>query len=768
LKIEKIRDRISVNGIVQGVGFRPFIYNLAQNMGLNGFIRNGSRGVEIEVEGNPQTLTDFLEKMNNEAPPLAEIIEIEVEKIPTVGEDRFEILRSQGNSDNRTLISPDTSICDDCLRELFDKSNQRYLYPFINCTNCGPRFTIIKRIPYDRPFTTMQPFKMCAACQNEYDDPKDRRFHAQPNACTQCGPHVFFESLSGEKIVEDDSAIEKAIEMLITGKIVTIKGLGGFHLAVDARNNDAVIRLRNRKNREAKPLAIMVETMDDARKVAHINREESLLLTGKERPIVLLRRKEGSEIAEAAAPDNRRLGVMLPYTPLHYLLFYYLRKHKSNNELLALVMTSANRSEEPIVIDNDDARRRLQNITDGFLFHDREILIRADDSVLFFSGSHVSFMRRSRGYVPRPIFVKPAKISVLAVGAELKNTICYLKNENAFLSQHIGDLQNLLAHDFFKSTITHFKNILDVEVDAIVCDRHPDYFSARWAREQRLPLIEVQHHHAHLASVMAEWKLDRPVIGIVLDGTGYGYDNTIWGGEVLIGDMLTVRRSAHLEALPLPGGDSAVKEPWKIAISYLYHTFGDMLPELKIFDDHPSDMIIEMVRKKINSPLTSSCGRLFDAAAAMSGGRQAIRYEGQAAIEMMQAVKEVEVKSYNFDSSLSEISIKPIIRNIVKDVINGVSLEIIAARFHKTIIELFADIALENSKKEGLKDVVLSGGVFQNEIILSGMMNALQNRGLNPYCNKLVPANDGGISLGQAVIGRALLQKGKDAVEYFG
>ena len=754
-----------VNGIVQGVGFRPFVYNLARRLNLSGFISNNSNGVEIEVEGAAQNAANFIDRLKDEAPPLSEIIEISTATIPTQNDDTFIIKKSRDNSDNQTLISPDTSVCDDCLRELFDKNDRRYLYPFINCTNCGPRFTIIRKVPYDRPFTTMAPFKLCTACQEEYNNPENRRFHAQPNACPDCGPRVFYEDQKSNEILHDEAAIIKTAERLKAGKIIAVKGLGGFHLAVNALDNDAVKRLRSRKNREAKPLAIMVENLDNAGKIAFIGKNEEKLLKGTERPIVLLKRKENALICEEAAPANKRLGIMLPYTPLHYLLFYYL-KQISGDDFFALVMTSANLSEEPIVIDNEDARQRLQSIADGFLMHNRDILIRADDSVIFFNGESASFIRRSRGYAPRPVFLKRRGIDLLAVGAELKNTICYLKNDRAFLSQHIGDLQNMLANDFFKLTIEHFKKILEVKPQAVVCDRHPDYFSARWAREQYETVFEIQHHHAHLASVMAEWGLEKPVIGIILDGTGYGYDGTIWGGEVLFANLTRIERCGHLEALPLPGGDSAVKEPWKIAVSYLYHTFGDDLPELSVLREHPAELIVEMIKKNVNSPLTSSCGRLFDAVAAMSGGRQAIRYEGQAAIEMMQAVDNLEVKPYDYSASLPAISIKPIVASIVNDLQSGLKFSSIAARFHKTMIDLFTQIALDCSKKYGVKDIVLSGGVFQNEILLDGLTRSLEKSGLIVYSNKLVPANDGGISLGQALIGQALLREGKEFSEF--
>ncbi len=731
---------------------------------MNGFIANNSAGVEIEIEGLQLDIDTFLHKLKNEAPPLAEIIEIHSVKINPINDKNFKIVKSNDRQYNQTLISPDTSICDDCLRELFDTHNRRYLYPFINCTNCGPRFTIIRKIPYDRPFTTMASFKMCPKCQKEYDDSRNRRFHAQPNACAECGPRVFFESTSIGNIIPDNKAIIKSVELLSEGKIVAIKGLGGFHLAVNALDNQAVIRLRQRKNREAKPLAIMVENIQTVKQIAFLNNNEESLLQSRERPIVLLKRNITAPIAEAVAPANKRFGLMLPYTPLHYLLFYYLNKISA--KLNALVMTSANLSEEPIVIDNSDARKRLSAIADGFLLHNRDILIRADDSVVFFNGGHASFMRRSRGFVPKPIFLKKSSPDLLAVGAELKNTICYVKKNQAFISQHIGDLQNLLANDFFKSTIKHFKTILDVHPQAVVCDRHPDYFSARWAREQKELLFEVQHHHAHLASVMAEWRLEGPVIGIILDGTGFGYDGTIWGGEILVGNLTQLKRCAYLETLPLPGGDSAVKEPWKISVSYLFHTFGDKLPALPFLQNHPVEMIIGMIRKRVNSPLTSSCGRLFDAVAAMSGGREKILYEGQAAIEMMQAVKNIPVKGYEFSDSTPSISVKPIIQSITTDLLKGTAFSTVAAKFHKTIIDLFTQIALNCSKQNQIKDIVLSGGVFQNEILLEGITRSLEKQGLNVYSNKLIPANDGGISLGQAVIAQALIKKELQEVQF--
>ena len=761
------RKRIRVNGIVQGVGFRPFVFNLAQSLDLSGFVTNTSDGVLIEIQGSAQAVETFVRRLQSELPPLAEIIALQQNEIPVQKETDFRIKASIDSDRNETLISPDIAICDDCLRELRDPNDRRYHYPFINCTNCGPRFTIIRKIPYDRPNTTMKAFRMCAACQAEYDNPADRRFHAQPNACPACGPHVWLERTGQAKVQsENEPSLRQAVSALLNGEIVAVKGLGGFHLAVDATDEAAVRRLRQRKNREEKPLALMLPDLSAAKKIVRISDAEAQLLTSPQRPIVLLRKKTNIPIAAAVAPHNQRLGIMLPYTPLHYLLFDLLRE-QAPQRFPALVMTSANRSEEPIVIDNDDARQRLKDIADALLLHNRPILVRADDSVVARFANQTVFLRRSRGYVPRPVFFDDSGPSVLATGGELKNTICLTKGNRAFLSQHIGDLENVRAFDFFEQTIAHFQDILQTRPEAIACDLHPGYFSTRWAeRQTEMPIFKVQHHHAHLASVLAEWQTDEPVIGIILDGTGYGYDGTIWGGEILIGHFTRVRRFAWLEPMPLPGSEAAIRQPWRTALAYLYETFGAELPDLPFLRGRPVRLILEMIDKKLNSPLTSSCGRLFDAVSVISGGRTEIRYEAQAAIEFTQAAKAPCTEPFEFEIAIPQIPVKPIIRSLTRAVLAGASFAQAATRFHCMLSRLLAELAHRARRQSGLQTVVLSGGVFQNEVLFSSLVKELKERGFRVLTHRQVPPNDGGLSLGQAAVVRALLKKGLAEVQY--
>ncbi|NOX88094.1 MAG: carbamoyltransferase HypF [Calditrichaeota bacterium] len=759
------RQRVHVNGIVQGVGFRPFVFNLARRLQLGGFVTNTGDGVIIEVEGRDGSLDEFLRCLQEEKPPLSEIIHLERSDISPLNEKDFRILASVDSDDNQTLISPDIAVCDDCLRELRDPLDRRYRYPFINCTNCGPRFTIIRRIPYDRPHTSMAKFTMCSECQAEYDDPANRRFHAQPNACGRCGPQIWYESAAEEKILaRKNETIERAVTDLLNGKIVAIKGLGGFHLAVDAVDEQAVKRLRRRKNREEKPFALMLPDLGAVEKIAELTPADRDLLTSPRRPIVLLKKKEPCPVAEDVAPQNQRLGIMLPYTPLHYLIFDELIKQR---EVPALVMTSANRSDEPIVTDNDEARTRLGDIADYLLLHDRPILIRADDSVVARFNGQTTFFRRSRGYVPRPVFLSTSGPSVLATGGELKNTVCITKKNRAFLSQHIGDLENLLANNFFEETVEHFLDILQVEPELVVCDLHPGYFSTQWAETQKKwRVIKVQHHHAHLASCMAEWRLDEPVIGVILDGTGYGYDQTIWGGEILIGDYLSIQRFAWFEPLPLPGADTAIKQPWRTAVSYLFSACGEEIPPLPFLKNKPVNLILEMIRKKINSPLTSSCGRLFDAASVIGGGREEIRYEAQAAIEFTQAVRSVDRPPLDYLVQVPQIPIAPLIRSLSQEALKGATFQHLAERFHVTLSRLLCEVVEIAVQKTGLRKVVLSGGVFQNEVLLSSLVVLLKQKNLKVFTHRQVPPNDGGISLGQSAIGQRLLTKAENNVRY--
>ncbi len=745
-----IRKKINVQGIVQGVGFRPFIFNLAVSVKLTGFVSNTPQGVIIEIEGTIKEIDNFIDNIKLKAPPLSLITDISSRDTKVKKSKKFIIKKSSSNKSVATLISPDVAVCQDCLKELLDPTDRRFHYPFINCTNCGPRYTIINNIPYDRPYTSMKHFKMCTNCQAEYDDPTNRRFHAQPNACPKCGPQIqLFDSKQNLHGVED--ATVAAREKLKEGKIVAIKGLGGFHLAVDATNNDMVQKLRKLKGRDEKPFALMVRDLNIAHQYCLISNEEEKILQSYTAPILLLKKLPNCHISESIAPGNEYLGMMLPYTPLHHVLF--------ENLGTPLVMTSANYSEEPICIDNDEAFERLKSIADYFLIHNRDIYLRSDDSVMIYLANKIRYLRRSRGIVPLPIFVKSKGAPILAVGGELKNTVCLLKDDKAIVSQHIGDLENIEAYNFFKMTIEHLQRIFDVKLKLIVHDMHPQYFSTQWTKEQSdIQTIAVQHHHAHLAACMAENQLTEPVIGIIMDGTGYGTDGTIWGGEILIGDYKNFNRFAHFEPMPLPGGDAAIKSPWRTAVSYLHKTFNGSIPNLPFIDNHDIKPIVEMVDKNINSPLTSSCGRLFDTVAAMSGGRQTIRYEAQAAIELMQAFESTNVRPFSFiieqKNNHREILLQPIIRSVVRSIQNNESFSKISSRFHTTLIQIYLEVAKEARNETGINQVVLSGGVFQNMVLFEQTILALEKANFKVYTHSQVPTNDGGISLGQAMIGR--------------
>ncbi len=754
--VAELHRRLLVGGIVQGVGFRPFVFNLAEDENLVGMVSNTSAGVLIEVQGPAQAVENFSRRLEEEAPALSRIVSVEKEDLPSLGSFLcFSIEKSRNTPGTNTLIPADTATCADCLSDIRDPGNRRFGYPFTNCTNCGPRWTIIDRIPYDRPFTSMASFTMCDACQSEYENPRDRRFHAQPNACSECGPQVWLEV--GGNRVETDDVLAEAGRLLKAGKILAIKGLGGFHLAVDACNEDAVRLLRERKNREAKPLAVMVGNLDEARQFVHFDEAEADLLSTPEAPIVLLEKIPAggeNQLAASVAGGHRRLGVMLPYTPLHHLLL-------DQPGTSALVMTSGNNSDEPICLGNAEARTRLGPIADALLLHDRGIIRRADDSVMQVLDGQSFFFRRSRGFAPVPIFVRPGGPDVLAVGPELKNTICLLKNDRAFLSPHIGDLENLQAFEFFQETISTLQGVLECTPDVIAHDMHPGYFSTQWAQKQKATLVPVQHHHAHLVSVMAEHQLENPAIGLIMDGTGYGTDGTIWGGEILAGDAASFSRLGHFETVPLPGGDAAIKAPWRTAVSYLRHAVGDdavrdLLPPS--FENLAVGPVLEIVRKGINSPLTSSCGRLFDAVAALTGLWNEAHYEAQAAIEMMALTTMDDVRRAKpwagIEASLV-LPVGPFISAAAQAASDGVSPQEISARFHRTLIDTLASAALLASQKTGLSDIVLAGGVFQNEILMSGLMEALAGHGLHPLRPVQTPANDGAIALGQALIARA-------------
>ena len=743
---------LNVNGIVQGVGFRPHVFQLAQRYDLTGEVSNTSSGVRIHIEGLPEHLDAFESDLVNDSPPLAYIVEVSAIAVPPKPCQDFRIVKSSADAAVSTLISPDVSVCADCLKEMFDPDDRRYRYPFINCTNCGPRYTIIDDIPYDRPKTSMRSFKMCPSCQSEYDDPGDRRFHAQPNACPVCGPQVRLTDNRGSAI-EATEPIAKAAELLKGGAVLAVKGLGGYHLAVDAENDTAVRALRERKHREEKPLALMCADMEGIRRFADVTPDEEKLLNTIRRPIVLLAQKGDNTISPEVAPDNKYFGVMLPYTPLHYLLLAH--------GFAALVMTSGNLSEEPIAIDNSDALSRLSDIADFFLMHDRDIYLRSDDSIVRRSAGETRFMRRSRGYVPIPIFLKRKMPAVAALGAELKNTVCLTKDDKAFLSQHIGDLENLSTYEFFQLTINHLRRILDIAPDLIAYDLHPDYMNTLYAKEQTaLPTVGVQHHHAHIVSCMAEHKLDGPVIGLSFDGTGLGSDGNIWGGEVLVAEPGRFERALHLSYVPMPGGAAAIKEPWRMAASYLIQAYGDHfadlgIPALDLIEPGKLQVIAEMTAKGINSPLTSSLGRLFDGVASIIGIRHKVSFEGQAAMELEMIAAEEAAASYAHEwepGANAAIDPAPVIRGIVSDLKAGVAPARISAKFHATLIDLFSRVCEAVQKEFDLNRVVLSGGCFQNATLLTGLIEALQNKKFDVYAHKLVPTNDGGIALGQAVV----------------
>ncbi len=750
---EIVARKLTVNGIVQGVGFRPHIYQLAHSHQVMGEIANTSSGVFIHVEGSPKNIDRFCRSLPSGLPPLAQITDI-VETQDTVrGLDDFSILPSTAGLMRSTLISPDVSVCDDCLKELFDPADRRFRYPFINCTNCGPRYTIIDDIPYDRCNTSMKNFIMCGPCQSEYDDPRNRRFHAQPNACSACGPRVALHGPDGG-LISCENPIEQAARYLKQGKILAIKGLGGFHLSVDALNTPAVERLRRRKHREEKPLAVMSMNLETILDFARIASEEKALLTSFRCPIVLLNKKKPFLLSDAVSPRNVTIGVMLPYTPLHYLLL--------NQGFTALVMTSGNMSEEPIAIDNDDAFARLSGMADYFLVHDRRIYLRSDDSLVRHVADSDRLIRRSRGVVPVPVFLRRPLPPVLACGAELKNTVCLTSGNRAFLSQHIGDLENSATYDFFCMTIEHIKRILDITPQVLACDMHPDYLSTRYALEQQLSginLVQVQHHHAHIVSCMAENRIDGKLIGIAFDGTGYGADGTLWGGEFLIADETSFGRAAHLAYIPMPGGAAAIREPWRMAASYLFMVFGEKmldidLPMFRKIDAKKLIFVQDMIVKGVNCPRTSSMGRLCDAVAAMIGIRYTVAYEGQAALELEMMADDGESGSYPFEwVSEDGYQILPhqIIQGVVCDIEKHVSPAVISARFHQTIIRMATALCRVIRQDSSLNRVALSGGVFQNAILLKGLIRELSADRFEVFSHSLVPTNDGGISLGQAV-----------------
>ncbi len=788
---------IHITGIIQGVGFRPFIFGLASRLGLTGWVRNTSAGVDIEVDGSPANLDAFLAAIKSELPPLARIDTIEVTFGVPRGFAGFEIVHSEALPGAFQPISPDMSICPDCLGELFDPQDRHYLYPFINCTNCGPRFTIITDIPYDRPNTTMDPFEMCPDCAREYADPLDRRFHAQPAACPRCGPVVWLETNDGKLLARGQSAISTVQSWLEEGRIVAIKGLGGFHLACDASNAGAVAELRRRKLRVDKPFALMMADTGVVEQHCLINAAERALLESRSRPIVLLRRRSESGVAAEVAPFQDTLGVMLPYTPLHYLLFSEGKASSMAFRPWVLVMTSGNISDEPIATDNEDARHRLSSLADAFLLHNREIRTRCDDSVVRVfatpengqleasnppstsSQPHSIYpLRRSRGYAPDPIRLPFDIPPILAVGPELKNTFCLVRERYAFLSHHIGDMENYETLRSFKDGVNHFERLFRIRPEAIAYDLHPDYLATRYALErgahENLHLVGVQHHHAHIAACMADNGLsgDHPVIGVSFDGTGYGQDGAIWGGEFLVADYSGFRRPFHLAYFPLPGGDAAIRHPARTALALLWSLgleWDERLAPVAGMAGEERGNLQTILERKINTIQTSSMGRLFDAAAALVGGRQRVNYEAQAAIEFEAALDPEETGAYRFELAPGatqgnppeiEVSPGPAVRSLLEDVLGGVSIPVISARFHTGLADMVRLVCSEVRRSTGITEVALSGGVWQNIALLGRTVIRLQEDGFQVYLHRQVPTNDGGLSLGQALVGAGKLHSG--------
>ena len=758
---KKKRIRIVFQGAVQGVGFRPHIYRLAKAHQLAGWVKNDPAGVIVEVEGEGKNLERFFREAISRPPVLARIKKASRTELPEAGYKNFVIRKSGRSQAVSTQVSADAATCPDCLKELFNPNDRRYRYPFINCTNCGPRFTIIERIPYDRPFTTMKTFKMCPECRAEYDDPASRRFHAQPNACPVCGPKLSLFDRRGKKIPGDP--ISAAVKFLQKGKIIAVKSLGGFQLACDALNEKAVAELRRRKLREDKPFAMMALDLRTIKKFAAVSRAEQEMLLSPERPIVLLSRKQNSKVAASVAPRQRNLGFMLPYTPLHHLL---LRESR-----MLLVMTSGNLSDEPIAFEDQEAGTRLRRIADFFLTHNRPIFIRCDDSVMRVFKGQPYPLRRARGYVPRPLeLVFPEKRSLLAVGGHMKNTFALARAGQVIVSHHIGDLENLETLRAFEQGIRHFQSIFEIEPEMAVHDLHPDYLSTRYALKLPIPKLAVQHHHAHAASVMAEHGLTRKVIAVSLDGTGYGTDGCIWGGEFLLADYFGFERKAHLQYLPLPGGDKAVEENWRMALSWLHRIYGQDMWKLKIdflrgLKRDQAELVLKAVDQGLNAPLTSSMGRLFDAVSAILGIRLFANYEGQPAIELEMSAEQSESGAYKFNYREEDAKIiieaEPVLIGIVEDMLKQKSHGKIAARFHNAVCRMTVEVCSRLREETGLNDITLSGGVFQNWRILTGVQELLLKSGFRVFTHRLVPCNDGGISLGQAAIG---LRRMKDVL----
>ncbi len=771
------RLRVTIRGVVQGVGFRPFICRLATDLGLQGWVNNSAQGVLIEVEGSREQLEIFFQRIKQEKPPHSIIQSIEPVFLDVIGYTKFEI-RHSIDGDKTVAILPDLATCADCLREIFTPTNRRYRYPFTNCTNCGPRFSIVEALPYDRFNTTMKNFVMCDACQAEYEDKSDRRFHAQPNACPQCGPHLELWDRDGKILASGDSAVLMVVDAIREGKIAAIKGLGGFQLMVDARNQEAVQQLRYRKQRQQKPFALMYPTLELVKEHCQVSELEAQLLRSPESPIVLLQKSKifkkplHEPIASAVAPGNPYLGVMLPYTPLHHVLLADLG--------FPVVATSGNLTDEPICTHEFEAIQRLRSIADIFLIHNRPIHQPVDDSIVRVIMESPTVLRRARGYAPLPIIIN-TKSQILAVGAHLKNTIAISINQQIFISQHIGDLETALTFDTFKKIIKNLRKTYNFQPQAVACDLHPDYLSSQFAQQLGIPIIPVQHHYAHVLSCMAENQLTGTVLGIAWDGTGYGLDGTIWGGEFLLITETSFQRVAHLRTFPLPGGDKAIKQPRRVAIGLLYECLGDALFEmrelatLQAFSAQELSILSTMLKKNLNTPLTSSAGRLFDAIASIIGLCQQSTFEGQAAMELEFALLDLKTdERYKFNLLKPTKANMPaivdwsyLLQGVLNDICSGLSSGHISAKFHNTLVEIIVAIAQSASslrdiaKYVGEKQIVLTGGCFQNLYLTERAIRRLREEDFLPYWHQKIPPNDGGIALGQIVAAsRELINNG--------
>jgi hydrogenase maturation protein HypF len=745
------RLRVRVEGTVQGVGFRPFVYRAATELGLGGWVLNDSRGVLIEAEGERRALDTLLERLRTGAPPLAIVDGVSEEAIASTGDLEFRITESEEGGEPEAAVSPDVATCEDCLAELMDPGDRRHRYPFTNCTNCGPRFTIVRGVPYDRPLTTMASFEMCELCRAEYEDPLDRRFHAQPNACPVCGPSLRFTDRAGRSLAEgNEPSLEAATLALAEGRIVAVKGLGGYHLACRADDEGVVAELRARKHREDKPFALMAPSIDSALELVELDDASGALLTSRERPIVLAPRRPDAPVAESVAPASRELGVMLPYSPLHHLLLA--------DSSAVLVMTSANVSDEPIAYRDEDALGRLAEIADVFLVHDRPIETRTDDSVVRVVADRPLFLRRSRGYVPRALPLS-AGGSILACGAELKSTFCLAKGERAWVGHHIGDLKNYETLRSFTEGVEHFEELFAVEPELVAHDLHPEYLSTKYALEREgVETVGVQHHHAHLAACLAEHRETGPAVGAIFDGTGYGTDGTVWGGELLVGDRGGFERAGHLHPVRMPGGERAIRQPWRMACSWLLETLGSEPPLPPLLAQRVSEedwcKMAELAGAGLASPVTSSAGRLFDAVAALCGIRAEVNYEGQAAVELEAAADPAVHEAYPLPGA-ELLDARETVLAILTDLGAGVPVAEVAAKFHNAMAEGAARACAEHGRAEGIELAVLSGGVFQNGLLLERTATALERAGLRVLVPRLLPPNDGGVAFGQAAVAAA-------------